>query len=103
MNVRQGAQVKGEHAGIGAGKRLDVHTCEQFLLLEARLLDEARFDEWLALFTPEASYWVPSEPGQADPLETAVCHPASENASAPQLDSGAATNIHCPQPLPSGF
>ena len=70
MNVRQGAQVKGERAGIGAGKRLDVHTCEQFLLLEARLLDEARFDEWLALFTPEASYWVPSEPGQADPLET---------------------------------
>jgi len=42
-------------------------------------------------------------PAQADPLETAVCHPASENASAPQLDSGAATNIHCPQPLPSGF
>jgi 3-phenylpropionate/cinnamic acid dioxygenase small subunit len=70
MNVRQGAQVKGERAGIGAGKRLDVHTCEQFLLLEARLLDEARFDEWLALFTPKASYWVPSEPGQADPLET---------------------------------
>src|SRR5580700_219430 len=70
MNVRQGAQVKGERAGIGAGKRLDVHTCEQFLLLEARLLDEARFDEWLALFTPEASYWVPSEPGQPDPIET---------------------------------
>ena len=34
------------------------------------MLDEARFDEWLALFTPEASYWVPSEPGQANPLET---------------------------------
>jgi hypothetical protein len=43
-------------------------------------------------------------PAQADPLETAVdCGPAPENASAPQLDSGAATNIHCPQPLPSGF
>ena len=70
MNVRQGAQVKGERARVGAGKQLDVHTCEQFLLLEARLLDEARFDEWLALFTSEASYWVPSEPGQADPLET---------------------------------
>ena len=43
-------------------------------------------------------------PAQADPLETAVdCGPAAENASAAQLDSGAATNIHCPQPLPSGF
>ncbi len=41
---------------------------------------------------------------QADSPETAEdCRPASENASAPQLDSGAATNIHCPQPLPSGF
>ncbi len=27
----------------------------------------------------------------------------SRPVSAPQLDSGAATNIHCPQPLPSGF
>ena len=70
MNVRRGAQVKDERAGVGAGKRLDVAECEQFLLHEARLLDEARFDEWLALFTPEASYWVPSEPAQVDPLET---------------------------------
>ena len=54
----------------GRASALGVQTCEQFLLHEARLLDEARFDEWLALFTAEASYWVPSEPGQADPLET---------------------------------
>ena len=33
---------------------LDVHRCEQFLLHEARLLDEAKFDEWLALFTADA-------------------------------------------------
>ena len=70
MNGPQGAHAADAHAGIGAGKRLDVHACEQFLLHEARLLDEARFDEWLALFTPEATYWVPSEPGQANPLET---------------------------------
>src|ERR1700678_1827871 len=70
MNVRNGAQVKGERAAVAAGKQLDIHACGQFLPLEARLLDEARFDEWLALFPPEASYWVPSEPGQADPLET---------------------------------
>ena len=51
-------------------QRLDVRRCEQFLLHEARLLDESKFDEWLALFTPEAWYWVPSEPDQADPVET---------------------------------
>lgn len=48
----------------------DAAACEQFLVHEARLLDDARFDEWLALFTPDAWYWVPSEPGQANPLDT---------------------------------
>jgi benzoate/toluate 1,2-dioxygenase beta subunit len=49
---------------------LDPHRCEQFLVHEARLLDEGKFDEWLALFTPDAWYWVPSEPDQPDPHET---------------------------------
>ena len=44
--------------------------CEQFLVHEARLLDDARFDEWLGLFTADAWYWVPSEPNQASPRDT---------------------------------
>ena len=48
----------------------DRQDCEDFLLHEARLLDEARFDEWLALFTPDAQYWVPSEPKQQSPHDT---------------------------------
>jgi len=32
---------------------------EQFLYLEAHLLDQGRFHEWLALFTEDVSYWVP--------------------------------------------
>lgn len=51
----------------GALSRSDA---EDFLIHEARLLDDARFDEWLALFTPEAHYWVPSEPDQASALDT---------------------------------
>ena len=43
---------------------------ERFLIKEARLLDEARYDEWLALFTAEGWYWVPSEPGQRSPRDT---------------------------------
>jgi 3-phenylpropionate/cinnamic acid dioxygenase small subunit len=43
---------------------------EAFLLHEARLLDEARYDEWLALFTEDAWYWVPIEPDQASPHDT---------------------------------
>jgi 3-phenylpropionate/cinnamic acid dioxygenase small subunit len=49
---------------------LDLARCEQFLMHEARLLDEAKFDEWLALFAPDAWYWVPSEPDQDNPHDT---------------------------------
>src|SRR4051812_14198827 len=49
---------------------LDQESCERFLLHEARLLDEARFDDWLSLFTPGGWYWVPSEPDQDNPHET---------------------------------
>jgi len=53
-----------------AQDQLDVRQCEDFLVHEARLLDEAQFDEWLALFTEDARYWVPSEPNQTSPHDT---------------------------------
>lgn len=49
---------------------LDVRPYETFLIHEARLLDEGFFDDWVALFTEDARYWVPIEAGQADPFET---------------------------------
>ena len=45
-------------------------TPEQFLFHEARLLDSQRYEEWLELFTEDATYWVPLEQGQTDPFET---------------------------------
>lgn len=45
-------------------------TPEQFLYHEARLLDTQRYEEWLELFTDDATYWVPLEQGQEDPLQT---------------------------------
>jgi 3-phenylpropionate/cinnamic acid dioxygenase small subunit len=45
-------------------------TVEQFLYHEARLLDTQRYEEWLALFTDDATYWVPLEKDQTEPLET---------------------------------
>lgn len=45
-------------------------TPEQFLYHEARLLDTQRYEEWLALFTDDATYWVPLEQRQQDPYET---------------------------------
>ena len=40
----------------------------RFVVREARLIDEKRFDEWYDLFTEDAYYWVPLAPGQTDPL-----------------------------------
>ena len=46
-----------------------VREVEEFLFLEARLLDERRFDDWMALFTDDAVYWVPARPNQQSPFE----------------------------------
>jgi len=34
---------------------------------EARLLDQLRYEEWLALFSAECIYWVPATPHAGDP------------------------------------
>jgi benzoate/toluate 1,2-dioxygenase beta subunit len=47
--------------------------CRQLLEREARLLDERRFEDWLALFAPECLYWVPGTPGGDPRREVAVC------------------------------
>jgi hypothetical protein len=53
---------------------------------------------------PPANPYSAVAPVQADPLDPkAASGQESAQVSTPQLDSGAATNIHCPQPLPSGF
>ena len=43
---------------------------EQFLYHEARLLDTGQLEAWLELFTEDATYWVPLEKDQHDPVET---------------------------------
>ncbi|HUD86424.1 MAG TPA: aromatic-ring-hydroxylating dioxygenase subunit beta [Xanthobacteraceae bacterium] len=67
---RRAAAARAGTSRLAARRPLDVQRCEQFLLHEARLLDDGKFDAWLALFTADAWYWVPSEPDQADPFET---------------------------------
>jgi ethylbenzene dioxygenase subunit beta len=40
---------------------------EDFLFAEARLLDERRFRDWMALFAEDGTYWVPAVAGQTSP------------------------------------
>ena len=38
----------------------DLAAAQALLIEEAACLDEQRWDDWLALFVPDATYWVPS-------------------------------------------
>ena len=44
---------------------------EDFLIDEARLLDERRFRDWMALFDDDGTYWVPAVPDQKSPFDQA--------------------------------
>jgi benzoate/toluate 1,2-dioxygenase beta subunit len=46
---------------------LDRHQIENFLYREARLMDENAYDEWFALWTDDALYWVPANADDIDP------------------------------------
>lgn len=42
---------------------------EEFVFHEARLLDERRFDDWLALWTEDGRYWMPRHHNQNNPFD----------------------------------
>jgi 3-phenylpropionate/cinnamic acid dioxygenase small subunit len=44
---------------------------EEFIIHEARLLDQRRFRDWLELFTDDGTYWVPAVPEQKSPFDQA--------------------------------
>jgi benzoate/toluate 1,2-dioxygenase beta subunit len=44
---------------------------EEFIVREARLLDDRRFRDWMELFADDGTYWVPAVPGQPSPFEEA--------------------------------
>ncbi len=52
----------------------DHRTVVEFLYREARLADEARYAEWLALWTDDAVYWVPASTDPAADPETRISH-----------------------------
>lgn len=54
---------------------LDVREVEQFLFREARFADEHSYEEWEALWTPDALYWVPANDDDADrTTQMAIVH-----------------------------
>jgi 3-phenylpropionate/cinnamic acid dioxygenase small subunit len=51
-----------------AGLTLEV--ARELLYREAYLLDHQQFDAWLDLYTADATYWLPLEHNQPDPINT---------------------------------
>lgn len=50
---------------------VDRNAVERFLFLEARLMDEHRYDEWLKLWALEdATYWIPANTDDIDPTRS---------------------------------
>ena len=56
-------------ARLHGGGVSDLADIAAFLHHEADLLDEQRFEDWLDLFTPDGTYWVPASPDQPDPVD----------------------------------
>jgi len=58
-------------AGELAAAGVDRAAFEEFLINEARLLDERRFRDWMELFADDGTYWVPAVPDQKSPFDQA--------------------------------
>src|SRR5262249_32508513 len=57
--------------GQGDVAGIDREPFADFIVHEARLLDERRFRDWMALFADDGTYWVPAVPNQPSPLDQA--------------------------------
>lgn len=55
--------------GLVAASEDETRQAQRLILAETMALNEARWDDWLALFTEDCTYWVPLTPGQPDPLD----------------------------------
>ncbi|MBD0322396.1 MAG: aromatic-ring-hydroxylating dioxygenase subunit beta, partial [Aldersonia sp.] len=62
--ARVGALLREDWPACGIG---EVVEAQGFLAREARLIDDGRFNDWLALFSDDCLYWVPVSAGGGDP------------------------------------
>ena len=76
----------------------DRHTIEDFLIREARLLDDRKFDEWRELFTDDGYYWVPLRPDQESPVGESSLFYDDKKIMATRFERLAHPRIHAQSP-----
>jgi benzoate/toluate 1,2-dioxygenase beta subunit len=69
-----------------------------FVIHEARLLDDRRFDEWRELFADDGYYWVPLRPGQDSPSTEASLFYDDKMIMATRFERLAHPRIHAQSP-----
>ena len=77
---------------------------EAFVFLEARLADESRYGDWLALWDADAHYWVPAGPADYDPASATKVSYINDNRNrletrVAQLGTGARYAQTPPSPM----
>ena len=72
---------------------------EQFLYHEARLLDTGQLEAWLELFTEDATYRVPLEKEQRDPLDASSIIHDDRTLLALRVKQARHPRAHARQPL----
>ena len=71
---------------------------EDFLIHEARLLDDRKFEQWMALFTEDGLYWVPATDGQASPYQSASLFFDDQELMKTRIDRLGHPQIHVQTP-----
>lgn len=76
----------------------DRHAIEDFVIREARLLDDRRFDEWRELFTDDGYYWVPLRPDQKSAIGESSLFYDDKKIMATRFERLAHPRIHAQSP-----
>ena len=77
---------------------IDRAKLEEFVLQEARLLDERRFRDWMGLFADDGTYWVPAVPDQPSPFDQASLFYDDRDLMKTRIDRLGHPRIHVQTP-----
>ena len=80
------------------GSTPDLREIEAFIINEALLLDQRRFEEWRDLFAEDGHYWVPLRPDQQSPDGQASLFYDDRSIMATRFERLRHPNIHAQNP-----
>lgn len=79
---------------------VELRALEAFLIEEAHFLDTGRFQDWLALWSPEGRYWMPCDHGETDTAFGSAIINDDRAALALRVARLAQANAHSVSPFP---